>query len=332
MRAKLLWALVVVPGVILAGLDAGAGDATQKSTLPATTIERTPQRMARGKYLVEGLAHCFRCHSNNDFKHLNGLAPRDKKGGGNVIPADESPAPPPARLVCPNISPDRETGAGTWKDEDFVRAIRQGIGHDGRTLHPMMPYWNLRVMSDEDLASVIVYVRSIPAVRNPLPKRWLPQEPELRTVPLFPSPPAPAGASEQVRHGEYLARVGNCAACHSGLDPERQPVPGMAMAGGRVLRGRWGLVTSPNITPDASGIGYYDERKFIAVMRTGHVGARKLSPVMPWADFRNLTDADLKALFAYLRTLPPVQHRVDNTEVATYCPKCRNRHGMGERN
>ena len=84
--------------------------------------------------------------------------------------------------------------------------------------------------------------------------------------------------------------------------------------------------------PDASGIGHYDEQKFIAVMRTGHVGARKLSAIMPWADFRNLTDADLKALFAYLRTVAPVQHRVDNTEPPTYCPKCRNRHGFGDRN
>lgn len=64
-------------------------------------------------------------------------------------------------MVCPNISPDIETGADTWKDEDFVRRIREGIGYDGRTLHSTMPYWNLRTLTDEDLASVIVYIYEV---------------------------------------------------------------------------------------------------------------------------------------------------------------------------
>lgn len=296
------------------------------------SIERTPARIARGRYLVENLAHCFRCHSENDFQRLNGQAPAEKKGGGQVVPANEFSEPLPSRMVCPNISPDRETGAGTWSDEDFVRAIRQGIGHDGRKLHSLMPYWTLRVLTDDDLAAVIAYVRSIPAVRHSLPKRSLTTEPVLLEIPRLRTPDAPANSSAQVRQGEYLAHIGNCAGCHDGVTPERNPVPGLEFGGGRVLRGRWGVVTSQNITPDASGIGYYDEQKFIEVMRTGHVGARKLNPIMPWADFRNLTDSDLKALFAYLRTVPAVQHRVDNTEPPTYCPKCKNFHGFGDRN
>src|SRR6185503_8436730 len=82
-----------------------------------------------------------------------------------------------ARTNCssPNITPDVETGAGSWTDEQFVRAIREGIGHDGRRLFPMMPYLNFREMSDEDLASVIVYIRSLEPVRNQLPKTVLPE-------------------------------------------------------------------------------------------------------------------------------------------------------------
>jgi hypothetical protein len=98
------------------------------------------------------------------------------------------------------------------------------------------------------------------------------------------------------------------------------------------LKGPWGEVTSANITPDASGIPYYDEALFLKVMRTGHVGARKLNSIMPWGYFRNMTDDDLKAIFAYLRTLPPVQHRVDNTEAPTVCKLCGGRHGYGEMN
>ena len=74
-----------------------------------------------------------------------------------------------------------------------------------------------------------------------------------------------------------------------------------------------------NLTPDASGIGYFSEAMFIEVIRNGGFKSRPLASIMPWNFFRNLTDDDLKAMFAYLRTLKPVCHHVDNTETATYC-------------
>ncbi len=314
---------------VLSGV--GARGAKPGSPLDAP-IARTPQRLARGKYIVEGLSHCFRCHSEYDFVRVEGHAPAGAKGGGRVYKEQESGLTAPWRMVAPNITPDRETGAGTWSDGDFVRALRQGVGHDGRVLDPAMPYWNFRNMNDEDLASVIVYVRSLPPIRRALPKRSLPAEPKPLVVETLKTPAAPPGSSEQVRRGEYLAHLGNCAGCHDTQTPEKQPVPGMEFAGGRVVRRGSTATVAANITPDASGIGYYDEKKFIAVIRSGHVGARKLSPIMIWADLKNLTDDDLKALFAYLRSIPPVAHKVDNTEEATLCPKCRNRHGFGDRN
>ena len=68
----------------------------------------------------------------------------------------------PGAVYPPNITPDKETGAGNWTDDQLARAIREGIGYDGRALFPFMPYENFRYLSDEDLASVIVYLRSIP--------------------------------------------------------------------------------------------------------------------------------------------------------------------------
>jgi hypothetical protein len=91
-------------------------------------------------------------------------------------------------------------------------------------------------------------------------------------------------------------------------------------------------VVSANITPDPSGISYYDEKLFIKVMRTGHVGARPLHAPMPWWFFKNMSDSDLKALYAYLRTVKPVHHRVDNSESATVCKQCNGKHGAGEQN
>jgi predicted HAD superfamily phosphohydrolase len=98
------------------------------------------------------------------------------------------------------------------------------------------------------------------------------------------------------------------------------------------LNGPWGEVTSANITPDASGIGYFDEALFLQAMRTGFVKARKLNSIMPFGEFTNLTDDDLRAIFAYLRSVPPVKHRVDNSLPPTYCKLCRQRHGAGDQN
>jgi hypothetical protein len=106
----------------------------------------------------------------------------------------------------------------------------------------------------------------------------------------------------------------------------------MDFAGGFILEGPWGKVASANITPDPSGISYYKEALFVQTIRTGYVKARELNQIMPWWHYRNLTDDDLKAMFAYLRTLKPVKHRVDNTEPPTLCKLCGSRHGLGDRN
>jgi mono/diheme cytochrome c family protein len=310
------------------------------SVLEMETIPRTPERLARGKYLVEGLLQCWACHSDLDFTKRPFQVKPGKKGGGFVFPNTELGLPEANRIVAPNISPDPDFGAGKWKDADFVRALRQGIGHDGRTLFPLMPYPFFRGLSDEDLASTIVYVRSIPAVHIEQPKRVLSDD-IMKTLQPFPAaaPVADLDKSDRVAYGKYLVNAGHCAACHTPTDEQGTPIPGMDFAGGVVLTGPWGpdpnkliSVASLNLTPCASGIGYFDEKMFIDVIRTGTVRARPLSLIMPWSIFRNAKDDDLKAIFAYLRTLKPVQHRVDNTEVARYCKVCKQTHGFGDRN
>src|SRR5512135_992649 len=118
--------VLVVTAVLVGG---GAAPSTTKSALQQ-------RRLARGKYLVEGPAHCFGCHSEPDAAHGTDQPVAGRKGAGQVVPADLAQVvgiPPAFRVVCPNITPDRETGAGNWAEADFVRALRQGIGHDGRT-------------------------------------------------------------------------------------------------------------------------------------------------------------------------------------------------------
>jgi hypothetical protein len=311
---------------------------TPASVLEMEVIPRTPERLARGKYLVEGLLQCYGCHSDTDFTQRPERPEPGKKGGGFVFLNVELPEP--NRVVAPNISPDPEFGAGKWKDADFVRVLRQGIGHDGRTLFPLMPYYFFRNLSDGDLASVIVYVRSIAPVHIERPKTVLTDaiKSSLQPMPALPHVAEP-DKSDRLAYGKYLVTVGHCAGCHTPVDEHFNPIPGMDFAGGVPLTGFWGpdpkkliTVSSLNLTPDPSGISYFDEKMFIDVIRTGTAKARPLSNIMPWAFFRNLNDDDLKAIFAYLRTQKPVQHRVDNTEAPRYCKLCRAKHGYGDRN
>jgi mono/diheme cytochrome c family protein len=236
-------------------------------------------------------------------------------------------------IVFPNLTPDRDTGIGNLTDDELARAMREGIGHDGRALMPIMPYRHLRRMSDEDLASVIVYLRSRPAVRHELPSRKLPLLRRWRYAsypePVYGVVPQP-DMSDPIKRGAYYVELGKCADCHAPLDKDNNPLPGLELAGGTFLEEV--NKATPNLTNDASGISYYDEKTFLQVMRTGKVGARLLDPVMPWWFIGHMNDDDLKAIFAYLRSLPPVHHRVDNSLPPTFCKLCRQKHGAGEQN
>ena len=292
-------------------------------------FDATPERLARGRYLVHGVVGCFDCHSKYDLTAQPAPALVGKLGGGQLMVNDAD-----LSLVAPNITPDRETGVGAWTDDELARAIREGIGRDGRALFPAMPYTFYRHMSDEDLASVVAYLRTVEPVRSEPHGTTRISFPLSRIInnipqPLY-APVAPPDASTPARRGAYLANIGGCFDCHTPTVRGRA-IRGMELAGGSTLQ-TGGKVASSNLTPDPSGISYYDEPLFLEAMRTGYVRGRKLSPHMPWWAYRNMTDEDLKSLFAYLRTVRPVAHRVDNTEPLTDCKLCQQRHGFGERN
>jgi mono/diheme cytochrome c family protein len=137
-------------------------------TRPLTSrkFEMTPQRLERGRYLAVGLTGCRECHSQHDWSAHGAPVIPGTEGGGQWLNMPDLPG----HVVAPNLTPDVETGAGAWSDDQLARAIREGVGHDGRTLFPMMPYQDFRHMSDEDLASVVVYLRSLAPVHSQLSK------------------------------------------------------------------------------------------------------------------------------------------------------------------
>jgi hypothetical protein len=276
-------------------------------------FERTPQRLEHGKYLVEGVLGCLDCHSQLNGEPQPGEAPVFTRRGGGRVMINEGGFV----VAASNITPDPETGAGNWTDDQLARAIREGIGHDGRALFPIMPYQDFRNMSDEDLAAVVVYIRSLEPVHSVMPKGQIPF-PVSRLIQSAPEPvlaPVTEASGDRIARGHYLAGIGGCIDCHTPEDKMHRPIHDMELAGGKQIEGF--PAHSANLTPDPSGISYYDQDLFVRVMRTGHVGARALNPPMPWWIFRNMSDQDLKSLFAYLRTVKPVHNRVDNSQLAS---------------
>lgn len=227
-----------------------------------------------------------------------------------------------------NYGTDKETGAGTWTDDMLGRAIREGVGHDGRVLYWQMPSSTFRNLSDEELASVVVYLRSIPAMRHVVPPSKFPADlrSEIRkSLQPITKPVAAPDLSDSLKRGRYLVRLGECVGCHTS---HSEYSPGI-LGGGNYIDRFGRNVFSANITIDPAGISYGREA-FIFVIRTGKGGT--LSPVMPWISFKNMTDSDLNAIYTYLQTIPSSRHYVSNQKPFAKCEICGMEHGFGNRN
>jgi len=322
----LLLLIVLAAGITL---TVGWRPVLGPKTRPLTSrkFEATPERMQRGKYLVEGVVGCVECHSTHDESKHEPVLKGDIGAGSIFINEGKF------RVVAPNITPDPDTGIGKWSDDAIARAIREGVAQDGHTLFPIMPYGAFRNLSDDDVAAIVVYVRSLQPVKSQLPRTSVPF-PISRLINTVPQPvtaPVPdPDLSTPEKRGAYLIKVAVCEECHTPQNhpPKSGMIPDMYLAGGNMFD----AVASANITPDDSGIKHYDEALFLQAMRTGYVRAREIKPPMPWSVYRHMNDDDLKGLFAYLRTVKPVHHSVDNNEPPTQCRLCGNKHGLGDKN
>ncbi len=293
---------------------------------PLTDVrfEASAERLDRGRYLAEHLLQCFICHSERDWDKPGAPPIPGRKGAGVVLSERGE-----RRIVAPNITPDVETGAGGWTDDMLARAIREGIGHDGRALYWGMWYQSFAILSDEDLASVVVYLRSIPPARNALPAtRLLPDElaenaaaPAPITAPISGPPPG-----DRMARGRYLVGLADCVGCHTSWYSPR--MPGL-LAGGNQIERSGRSAYSSNITPHASGTGYPTDT-FITVMRTGKGGS--LSGIMPWTVFGGLTDEDLAAIHEVLGSVQAVAHYIGNVGTPRHCSVCGQDHPLGEFN
>jgi mono/diheme cytochrome c family protein len=254
----------------------------------------------RGAYLVEGIAACGACHTP---RPSDSIPIADMALAGRLMGKT-----PVSTVYASNITPDEETGIGTWADDQIVRAIREGIRPDGSVLGPPMPYSLYRNMSDRDARAIVAYLRTVTAVRNtvprseygrPLPANWGPPVGEV---------PEP-DHEDPIAYGAYLAGpLGHCIECHTprmegGVYDYQQ-----LGAGGNEYRHGGETTVSSNITPHPElGIGAWtdDEIKTAITQGVSRDGRTQL-PMMGVRPYNKVSDEDLDALVSYLRSLEPL--------------------------
>ncbi len=313
---------VLLTLVLLAGAAFGYLYFRRPATAPpvAIKVDMSPEKVARGKYLFT-LASCDGCHSELDFSKLGSPVVAGGRGKGRNGPADGLPG----RIVASNITPDRETGIGQWSDGEKIRAIREGISRDGRPLFPMMPYTEYRRMSDSDVQSLVAYLNTLEPVKNQLPTT----EVRFPISLMLKGVPQPVGSvpekdrSNPVIWGGYLATVGGCEVCHT-PSTRGQPDLDKQFAGGQKFTIKGLSVVTANITPHSgTGIGDWDLDRFVKRFREYRKYVEAGSPpagpekftVMPWLNLSQLTDDDLAALYAFLRTVTPVENKIEKVRL-----------------
>jgi len=275
---------------------------------PVPLPQPVPADAARGEYIVRSVAVCGGCHAA-DQKNPDGPL----SGGAEFHNWRLGTA------RASNLTSDAATGLGSWSDAEIVRALRNGVRKDGRLLAPVMPYEWFHEMADDDAFAVARYLKTLPPVSHEvrqnfnfvfkLGKLFLLHPEPAQSVTAPPRGPTP-------EYGRYLSQhVALCADCHTPRGGLQQKADkGRLFAG--MKKPPEGFPAKPsNITPDAeTGIGRWSEEDFIKSIRTGTTpDGDMLHPFMPWHQLQRMTDDDLRALFRYLRTVPPVRNRIEES-------------------
>jgi len=310
-------------GIILAILVLGifAAGAYVKTALPNTgeaptlTIERTPERIERGKYLANHVAVCMDCHSTRDWSKFAGPLADDKLGGGGEKFDPDMGFP--GTFYARNITP---YGLGSWTDGEVFRAVTTGVSKDGTALFPVMPYHSYGKMDKEDVYSIIAYVRSLSPVERKVPA----DSPEFPVNFLVNTMPAEAAfvtrpaEKEVLNYGKYLVTTAACVDCHSRTE-KGSIIAGTEFGGGMEFKQPAGVVRSQNITPDMeTGIGKWSKEDFVnrfkaysdSNYKAAQLGPGDFNSPMPWSMYTGMKKSDLEAIYAYLHSLKPIKHQV----------------------
>jgi len=279
-------------------------------------INSTPELVKRGEYLALHVAACVDCHSTRDWNYFSGpLKPGTEGKGGEEFTAKYGF---PGDFYARNITP---AGIGSWTDGEVYRAITCGVSKNGEPFFPVMPYPNYSKMDQEDVKSIIAYLRTLKPVENVIPASVpsFPMNLILRTIPKPAEPQKCPSPSDELAYGKYIFTIASCDGCHTPQE-KGKAIPGKELAGGFEFPLPYGgVVRSANITPDnETGIGSLTKGDFIRKFKTYNTAEAVKMPVqkgayntvMPWTMYAGMTEEDLGALYTYLRSLPPIKNEV----------------------
>ena len=303
--------------VIIAGLIVFVKTALPNvGKAPDIKIELTQKRIERGKYLASHVSGCKACHSQRDWTVYSAPAKDGTFGmGGESFDKNEGL---PGILYSKNLTP---YALHDWTDGEILRALTEGESKNGDALFPLMPYQTFATMDREDLYSIIAFIRTLAPIKNEIPARKLdfPLNIIVNTIPAKANLDNKPDSNNSLQYGQYLANIANCRECHTQFK-DGKLVEGTDFTGGR----RFGFANgtaayTANITPDKNtGIGNWTKELFIqkfkqyadSSYKPKPVGQKEYNTIMPWTEFSGMTVKDLGAIYDYLSSLKPVDHKV----------------------
>ncbi|HEX7289132.1 MAG TPA: c-type cytochrome [Candidatus Angelobacter sp.] len=312
----LLLAVMVIAGGVFMAYVALRGIPSYPVPRLELRVQATQDSVARGRKLARLL--CVSCHLDPATGALTGKHMPDVPAKFGVV-------------YSPNITQDKTYGIGSWTDGELAYLLRTGIRRDGRYEPPYMI--KLPHASDDDMAAILAFLRSAdPMVKaSAVPSRS--PEPSFLTKLLcyfafkplpYPKQPVPSpDKANRLSQGQYLANgVLDCYGCHSAAFQTNNPLQPELSAGfyggGNTFPGANGTnIQATNITPDpGTGIGSWTEAQFVTALRKGFRTDR--SPLRyPMPIYVDLDEEEARAIFAYLRTVPPLVKSYPRPQAAT---------------
>jgi mono/diheme cytochrome c family protein len=266
-------------------------------TFTAAASAQAP--VERGKYLVNTILTCQNCHTPKGERGAP-IFERDLSIG---LTWDE----PPFKVTASNITQDKETGIGNWSDADIRRALQKGERPNGVRLAAIMPSDFYEILTPGDLDAVVAYLKTVKPVKQetptPIYRIALPRH----IPPGADKPFSEADMADKVKKGFYLATIGHCMECHTPMVQGKRDFESAYGKGGFDFRGPWGVSTSRNITSHPTkGIGAWNDAEIKRAITHGvSKDGSRLKPPMGYEFYVNMTEGDLDAIVAYLRTVPP---------------------------
>ena len=272
------------------------------AALAAHTAWGQQTLIERGSYLVNAVMACDGCHTP---RGPGGFIMEKRFSGGSQT-WDEAAY----TVKGSNITPDRQTGIGAWTQADLKRSLRDGVRPSGVPIAPQMPFAFYKILTPRDLDAVAAYVRSVAPVQNPVQPPIYKAAMHAQTIPGAEKAFDEAALADPLKRGFYLATIAHCMECHSRRPDGIQDFKSWYGKGGHVMKGPLGSVTVSNVTSHPkSGVGAWSDAEIKRALTQGVSpdGRAFKQPMARQGYFSKMTEADLDALVAWLRTVPPIE-------------------------